>query len=141
MAVLFLEIIEVESCKVVNALYCIWFDKEYFHIEDLEARKILMLLDTQLRWFLKKILEFLRAPENVFFFFLEMVFMSLKVQSHWCVGWVMRCVGWKKNKEQSFIHICPGVSRQGWKSFHKMLESFLMKHDYLNWYRKHLQTF
>ena len=57
---------EVERCKVANALYCIWLDKEYFHIEDREAHKILTLSDTQLRWFLKEISEFLHGPENAF---------------------------------------------------------------------------
>ena len=57
---------EVESCKVVDALYCIRFNKEYFHIEDVEARKILTLSNTQLRWFLKEISEFLCGPKNGF---------------------------------------------------------------------------
>uniref|UniRef100_A0A9I9EG90 Uncharacterized protein n=1 Tax=Cucumis melo TaxID=3656 RepID=A0A9I9EG90_CUCME len=39
----------------------------------------------------------------------------------------------------SSIH-CSGVSRQGWRCFPKILGSFLMKHDYSIWYRKHLQT-
>lgn len=30
-------------------------------------------------------------------------------------------------------------SRHGWKSFYKILEIFLMKHDYLNWYRNNSQ--
>ena len=57
---------EVESYKVVNALCYIWFDKEYFLIEDFEAQKILTLSNTQLRWLLKEILEFLCGLENGF---------------------------------------------------------------------------
>ena len=56
------------------------------------------------------------------------------------VALVMRCVAWKRNKNLFFIHIRSSVSRQGWKFFHKMLERFLMKHDYSIWYRNHLQA-
>ena len=95
--------IEVERSKVVNTLYCILFDKEYFHIEDVEARKILTLSETQLRWFLKEISEFLRGPENGFL--LRNGFDDfgstrlLKFRSK--VGWVMRCVAWNRNKKLS----------------------------------------
>ena len=50
----------------------------------------------------------------------------------------MRSVAWKRNKKLPFIHICTGVSQQ--EPFHKMLESFLMKHNYSNWYKKHPHT-
>ena len=116
--------------------------KDYFHIEDVEARKILSLSDTQFKWFLKEISEFLSGPENSFL--LRNGFDDfgstrlLKFRSK--VGWITRCVAWQRNKNLSFIHICSSVSRQGWKSFHKMLERFLMKHDYLIWYRNHLHA-
>ena len=67
---------EVERCKVVNTLYSIWFDKDNFYIEDVEAGKILSASNTQFRW-LKEIYEFLCGLENGFL--LQKVLMILKV--------------------------------------------------------------
>ena len=58
---------EVESCKVVDSFYCIWFEKGLFHIDDVYLRKILRVTKHQLKWFIDSLSDLVQGLERKFF--------------------------------------------------------------------------
>lgn len=132
--------IEVESCNVHGSPYCIWFEEGSFHFEDVEAKETLPLSNSHLRWFIKSILELLQGPPNRYFFKNDWDDYGVTRISKFIAdsGCYLRCVIWPAMGGRFFIHIHSGVSQQGWKSFPKMLNEFLIKYEYTQWKKQQL---
>lgn len=123
------QIMEVRSCKINECFDCIWFESNLFHVEDIEARKIIQISLSQLRWFIEAIQELLQSPYN---FYLKnrrddkgaVRLSEFRSNS----GWFLRCIVWSSFGGRFFIHIHLGVSFIGWNSFVEMLSGFLKLH-------------
>ncbi|TYK31680.1 copper-transporting ATPase PAA1 [Cucumis melo var. makuwa] len=59
--------IEVKSYKIQDSFYCVWFERGYFHIEDVDFRKILKVSKLQLEWkdVFKAIGEYFEGLEEI----------------------------------------------------------------------------
>ena len=58
---------EIESCKIIDLFYCIWFENGLFQVEDVDANKILPLSNFELSWLQEVFSELSQKPENQFF--------------------------------------------------------------------------
>ena len=47
---------------------------------------------------------------------------------------MLSCVFWPSFGGHSNLRVCLGDNKQGWRSFHNMLENFLSKEEYVNWF-------
>ena len=127
---------EVKSFKIQDSFYCIWFEREYFHIEDVDFRNILKVSKLQLEWFMEAITNLVKEPE--WKFFLEnrnegresARLTKFRTRS----GWLMRYVARKGYSNFSFIHIFSSDSKKGWLSFLYMIKDFLLIHKYEQWH-------
>jgi len=120
---------EVKSCRIQDSFYCIWFERGYFHVEDVDFRIIRKVSKLQLEWFVEAITNLVKEPE--WKFFLEnrnegresARLTKFRTPS----GWFMRCVARKGYSDFSFIHIFSGDSKKGWSSFLNMIKDFLLR--------------
>ena len=54
---------------------------------------------------------------------------------------MLRCDFLPSLEGHSNLRVCSGENKQGWKSFLNMLENFLSKEEYVNWFsRNHLKN-
>lgn len=107
---------EVESCKIDHLFYCIWYENGTFLVEDMEAKKILPISNSQLVWFQEAISQLSQKPENEYLFkkekFEKVVTKFSKFRAK--KGWVMRCFVWPcKGGSPSFIFPQVKTSRFG----------------------------
>lgn len=58
---------EVGSCRILGAPYCIWYENGLFQVEDMEAKKILPLSSSQLCWFQEAIKKLCQQSEMHYF--------------------------------------------------------------------------
>ena len=84
---------KVESCRILNSLFCIWFESAFFQVKDVEAQRILKASKSQLFWFIEAIMELTRRSVNELFLQNgsddcgRTSLSKSKVEA----GWIMRC--------------------------------------------------
>lgn len=117
---------EMVSCKVYQSHYSIWQEGDRFHVEDVEAHRILAVSEFQLVWFCEAVLKLLRGPEDRFYQKFgdldkgRLMLSKFKTK----LGWVLSCDFWPK-LGHSTLMMCSQEDKQGWKSFQDLLEIVL----------------
>lgn len=59
---------EINSCCIENIYYCIWFEKDWYFIEEMCNNVLLPLHLSHLVWFEKSFVELLQDPIQAYFF-------------------------------------------------------------------------